>query len=206
MVEARPFILGLTGSIGMGKSAVAAMLHGLGVPVFDADAAVHQLQGPQGELLSTIEAAFPGTTGPDGVDRPKLGATVFGDQEKLARLEAIVHPAVARLRREFLAANAGRPLVVFDIPLLFEKGGFAEVDAVMVVSASPETQRARVLARPGMTAERFERILALQVPDAEKRARADYVIDTGTSLAETRHAVQRLVHDLLGRIQGLDHA
>lgn len=206
MADQRPFILGLTGSIGMGKSAVAAMLHGLDVPVFDADAAVHQLQGPQGELLPAIEAAFPGTTHPDGVDRPKLGAAVFGDPEKLARLEAIVHPAVARLRRQFLAANADRPLVVFDIPLLFEKGGFAEVDAVMVVSASPEAQRARVLARPGMTAERFERILALQVPDAEKRARADYVIDTGTSLAETRHAVQRLVHEMLGRIQGLDHA
>lgn len=201
MAESRPFILGLTGSIGMGKSAVAAMFHGLGVPLFDADAAVHQLQGPGGELVPAIEQAFPGTTGPAGVDRPRLGAAVFGNAEQLARLEAIVHPAVARMRRAFLAANAGQPLVVFDIPLLFEKGGFAEVDAVVVVSASPEAQRARVLARPGMTEEKFERILALQVPDAEKRARADHVIDTGTSLAETRHAVQRLVHQLLGRPQ-----
>jgi len=195
----RPFILGLTGSIGMGKSAVAAMFHGLGVPVFDADAAVHQLQGPQGALIPAIEAAFPGTTGAAGVDRAKLGAAVFGDPVELARLEAIVHPAVAAMRREFLAANAEQPLIVFDIPLLFEKGGAAGVDAVVVVSASAEAQRARVLARPGMTEEKFERILALQVPDAEKRARADFVIDTGTSLAETRHAVQFLVHQLLDK-------
>jgi len=194
-----PFILGLTGSIGMGKSAVAAMFQGLGVPVFDADAAVHVLQGPGGELIPAIEAAFPGTTGPDGVDRQKLGAAVFGDREQLARLEAIVHPAVAAMRRAFLADNASQPLVVFDIPLLFEKGGNQGIDAVAVVSASAEAQRTRVLARPGMTVEKFERILALQVPDAEKRARADFVIDTGTSLAETRHEVQRLVHALLDR-------
>ncbi|MEO5598749.1 MAG: dephospho-CoA kinase [Novosphingobium sp.] len=194
-----PFILGLTGSIGMGKSAAAAMFNGLGVPVFDADAAVHQLQGPQGALIPAIEAAFPGTTGPAGVDRAKLGAAVFGDPQQLARLEAIVHPAVAAMRREFLAANADQPLVVFDIPLLFEKGGADGVDAVAVVSALAEAQRARVLARPGMTEEKFEKILALQVPDAEKRARADFVIDTGTSLGETRRAVQFLVHQLLDR-------
>lgn len=195
----KPFILGLTGLIGMGKSAVAAMFHGLDVPVFDADAAVHQLQGPDGLLLPQIEAAFPGTTGPGGVDRPKLGAQVFGNPEALGRLERIVHPAVGEMRREFLRDNADRPLVVFDIPLLFEKGGFDGVDAVLVVSASAAAQRARVLARPGMTAEKFEQILKLQVPDAEKRARADFVIDTGTSLAETRHAVQQLVHRLTGR-------
>ncbi|MEP6867352.1 MAG: dephospho-CoA kinase [Novosphingobium sp.] len=194
-----PFILGLTGSIGMGKSAAAAMFNGLGVPVFDADAAVHQLQGPQGALIPAIEAAFPGTTGPAGVDRAKLGAAVFGDPQQLARLEAIVHPAVAAMRREFLAANADQPLVVFDIPLLFEKGGADGVDAVAVVSALAEAQRARVLARPGMTEEKFEKILALQVPDAEKRARADFVIDTGTSLGETLRAVQFLVHQLLDR-------
>lgn len=192
----KPFILGLTGSIGMGKSAVAAMFHGLGVPVFDADAAVHVLQGPGGALLPAIEAAFPGTTGPDGVDRQKLGAAVFGDAAALARLEAIVHPAVAAMRQQFLIDHARAPLVVFDIPLLFEKSGRGLVDAVLVVSASAEAQRARVLARPGMTEEKFERILALQMPDADKRAQADYVIDTGTSLAETRHAVQRLVHSL----------
>lgn len=198
MSNARPVILGLTGSIGMGKSAVAAMFQGLGVPVFDADAAVHQLQGPGGALLPAIEEAFPGTTGPQGVDRPKLGAAVFGDPEALKRLERIVHPAVGAMRKHFLAENAQKPLIVFDIPLLFEKGGWEQVDAVVVVSAPPEAQRERVLARPGMTPEKFEQILGLQVPDAEKRARADYVVDTGTSLAETRHAVQRLVHSLAG--------
>lgn len=194
-----PYILGLTGSIGMGKSAVAAMFQGLGVPVFDADAAVHQLQGPGGALLPAIEAAFPGTTGPGGVDRGKLGAAVFADAARLKQLEQIVHPAVAAMREAFLAEHRAAPLVVFDIPLLFEKGRGAQIDAVVVVSAPPELQRARVLARPGMTGEKFEQILTLQVPDAEKRARADYVIDTGTSLAETRHAVQALVHRLLGR-------
>ena len=197
--EGRPFILGLTGSIGMGKSAVAAMFHGLNVPVFDADAAVHQLQGPDGVLLPAIEQAFPGTTGSGGVDRQKLGAAVFGNPEALKRLEAIVHPAVGAMRKEFLTRHAEAPLVVFDIPLLFEKGGWEQVDAVLVVSASPEAQRQRVLARPGMTEDKFEQILKLQVPDAEKRARADFVIDTGTSLAETRHAVQRLVHSLIGQ-------
>jgi len=192
----KPFILGLTGSIGMGKSAVAAMFRGLGVPLFDADAAVHELQGPNGACLAPIERAFPGTTGPAGVDRQKLGAAVFGDPEKLRLLEAIVHPEVAELRRTFLADNTAAPLIVFDIPLLFEKTGEHGLDAVLVVSASVVQQRERVLARPGMTEEKFERILALQVPDAEKRARADYVIDTGVSLAETRHAVQQLVHAL----------
>ena len=196
MSEQRPLILGLTGSIGMGKSAVAAMFQGLGVPVFDADKAVHELQGPNGALLEPIERAFPGTTGPDGVERQKLGAAVFGNPEALARLEAIVHPAVGAMRHQFLADNREQPLIVFDIPLLYEKDGWKTVDAVVVVSAPAEMQRERVLARPGMTEEKFARILALQVPDAEKRARADYVIDTGTSLAETRHAVQRLVHAL----------
>lgn len=195
----RPFVLGLTGSIGMGKSAVAAMFQGLDVPVFDADAAVHLLQGPDGALLGAIEAAFPGTTGPNGVDRARLGGEVFGQPEALARLEAIVHPAVAAMRAEFLGRHAAAPLVVFDIPLLFEKGGASQVDAVLVVSASAKAQHHRVLARPGMTAEKFKQILALQVPDADKRAMADHVIDTGTSLAATRHAVQRLVHQLTRR-------
>jgi len=195
----RPFILGLTGSIGMGKSAVAAMFAGLDVPVFDADAAVHELQGPGGALVGAIEEAFPGTTGASGVDRQKLGPLVLGQPEQLARLEAIVHPAVAAMRTGFLAAHADKPLVVFDIPLLYEKGGWRTVDAVVVVSAPAEVQRERVLARPGMTPEKFEAILKLQVPDADKRARADFVIDTGTSLAETRHAVQRLAHELSGR-------
>lgn len=196
MTGKRPFILGLTGSIGMGKSTVAAMLEKCGAPVFDADAAVHQLQGPDGALLPQIEAEFPGTTGPGGVDRQKLGAAVFGDPEALKRLEAIVHPAVGAMRKGFLEEHADAPLVVFDIPLLFEKGGRDQVDAVAVVSAPAEAQRERVLARPGMTAEKFEQILKLQVPDADKRAQADFVIDTGTSLAETRKAVEQLVRQL----------
>ena len=192
----RPFILGLTGSIGMGKSAVALMLRELGVPVFDADATVHRLQGPNGALLPAIEAAFPGTTGPHGVDRPALGAQVFGNPEALARLEAIVHPAVADERATFMLEHAGEAIVVFDIPLLFEKGHAAGLDAVVVVSAPAEMQRTRVLARPGMTPEKFAHILALQVPDAEKRARADHVIDTGVTLAETREQVAALVSAL----------
>jgi dephospho-CoA kinase len=194
----RPFILGLTGSIGMGKSAVAAMFRELGVPVFDADACVHRLQGPGGRLLPEIEAAFPGTTGADGVDRGKLGAAVFGHAGQLQLLERIVHPAVGAERERFLVDSAGAPLVVFDIPLLFEKGT-SSVDAVAVVSAPSDAQRERVLARPGMTAEKFEAILALQVPDAEKRARADFVIDTGVSLAETRAQVEALVARLRGQ-------
>lgn len=194
----RPFVLGLTGSIGMGKSAVAAMFADLGVPVFDADAVVRRLQGPGGALVQAIEAAFPGTTGSQGVDRAKLGAAVFDDPVALARLEAIVHPAVRVARRDFLREHAGAPLVVLDIPLLFEKGGAEEVDAILVVSAPPDVQRARVLARPGMTAERFEDVLALQMPDAEKRAGADFVIDTGTTLKDTQAQVARLVEKLAG--------
>lgn len=191
-----PTILGLTGSIGMGKSTVAAMFRDLGVPVFDADAAVHELQGPGGALLPAIEAQFPDTIGPLGVDRQKLGAAVFGDAQALARLEAIVHPAIAAMRNAFLREHADRPLIVFDIPLLYEKGRGSQVDAVVVVSAAPEAQRERVLARPGMTEEKFAQILALQVPDAEKVDRADYVIDTSSTLAETRQAVTNLVRKL----------
>lgn len=188
-----PLNLGLTGSIGMGKSTVAAMFAAAGVPVFDADAEVRVLQGSGGALLPAIEAAFPGTTGPRGVRRKALGARVFGDPEALARLEAIVHPAVGERRALFLARNRDAPLLVFDIPLLFEKGGHAAVDRIAVVSAPAEVQRARVLARTGMTVEKFEQILALQTPDAEKRARADHVIDTGTSLADTEQQVAALI-------------
>jgi dephospho-CoA kinase len=196
MTADRPFILGLTGSIGMGKSAVSAMFREFGVPVFDADAAVHELQAPGGPLLPMIEEAFPGTTGPQGVDRQKLGTAVFGWPDKLKQLEAIIHPAVGTMRAWFVEDNVDRPLIVFDIPLLFEKGGFETVDAVAVVSAPAEAQRARVIARPGMTESKFAQILSLQVPDAEKRARADYVIDTGCELAETRASVERLVAKL----------
>lgn len=191
--------LGLTGSIGMGKSTVAAMFADEGVPVFDADAAVRALQGPGGALLPEIEAAFPGATGPEGVDRARLGAAVFGNNEALRRLEAIVHPAVGRLRAAFLEEHAGAPLVVFDVPLLFETGGDAHVDAVAVVSAPHHVQRARVLARPGLTDERLDAILARQTPDSEKRARAGFVIDTGVSLDETRDEVRKVIACLLAR-------
>jgi dephospho-CoA kinase len=192
----RPFILGLTGSVGMGKSTVAAMFADLEVPVFDADAAVRQLQGPGGALIPAIERDFSGTTGPGGVDRAELGARVFGDAAALARLEAVVHPAVRALRSEFLVEHGDKPLVVLDSPLLFEKGGIEEVDAVAVVSAPSAVQRTRVLGRPGMTPTRFAEILALQLPDVEKRARADYVIDTGTDHEETRREVAALVRKL----------
>jgi dephospho-CoA kinase len=191
-----PLIIGLTGSIAMGKSTVAQMFEDEGVPVFDADAAVHSLQGPGGALVEEIENAFPGTTGPQGVDRQALGAAVLGDAQKLARLEGIVHPAVAAMRKQFLADNATQPLLVFDIPLLFEKGGQQAVRHVVVVSTSGEQQRERALARPGMTAEKFEKILKLQVPDVEKRRRADTVIDTGGTLDETRGQVRALIKKL----------
>ena len=195
----RPLILGLTGSIGMGKSTVAGMFEALGVPVFDADAEVRAMQGPGGALVDAIEAAFPGSTGPNGVLREELGARVFGDPAALARLEAIVHPAVAARRAAFLRAHADAPLVVFDIPLLFEKGGHEAVDEVAVVSATAEIQRARVLARAGMTQEKFAHILALQTPDAEKRARADHVIDTACPMEGTRWQVAALVAALTER-------
>lgn len=192
----RPLILGLTGSIGMGKSTVAAMFQARGVPVFDADAVVRHMQGPGGELNDAIEARFPGSTGPEGVKRDQLGAQVFGDSEALADLEAIVHPAVARKREAFMIEHASQPMVVFDIPLIFEKGGNALVDRVIVVSAPAEIQRQRVLARPGMTPEKFAHILELQVPDSEKRARADHVINTGVSLDETESEVFDLIKEL----------
>lgn len=192
----RPKIIGLTGSIGMGKSTVAAMFAEAGIPVFDADAEVRAMQGPGGELVPAIEAAFPGSTGPEGVDRDRLGHQVFADKAALQRLEAIVHPAVAAKRTAFLEQHAGKRAVVFDIPLLFERGGHSTVDTIVVVSAPEAVQRARVLARPGMTAQKFEHIFGLQLHDSEKRERADHVIDTGTSLAETRAQVAALIATL----------
>jgi dephospho-CoA kinase len=191
-------VLGLTGSIGMGKSTVATMFAEEGVPVFDADAAVHHLQGPDGALVDEIEAHFPGTTGSEGVNRSALADRVLGEPEQLRRLEALVHPAVAKARRDFLAAHASAPIVVLDIPLLFEAGGVNEVDKLAVVSAAPAVQRQRTLARPGMTAEKFERILARQLPDAEKRASADFVIPTDVSLDETRASIRRILACLKG--------
>lgn len=185
--------LGLTGSIGMGKSTVAGMFADEGVPVFDADAVVHRLQGPEGALVARIEAEFPGTTGADGVDRGALAERVLGEAEALQRLEALVHPAVAREREAFLAANASEAVVLLDVPLLFETGGWRQVDKVAVVSAAPDVQRERVLARPGMTGEKFERILRRQLPDEHKRRHADFVIPTDVPLEETRRAVRRIL-------------
>ena len=185
--------VGLTGSIGMGKSTVAAMFREEGVPVFDADAEVHRLQRAGTPVTAAIGARFPGTTGPDGVDRAKLGAAVLGDDVAMAALEAIVHPAVGAARAAFLADHADAPVVVFDIPLLFETGGEKGVDSVVVVSAAPDVQRARTLERPGMTTAKFDAILARQTPDAEKRARADFVIATDTSIDLTRAAVRRVI-------------
>lgn len=193
----RPLVLGLTGSIGMGKSTIAAMLEELGVPVFDADAQVRALQAPAGALVAPIEAAFPGTTeARHGVLREELARRVFGDPAALARLEAIVHPAIAAARRAFVARHAAQDLVALDVPLLLETGALGEVDKVLLASAPAEVQRARVLARPGMSEERLAAILARQMPDAQKRACADYVIATDRPIAETRAQVARAVAEL----------
>lgn len=194
--NAGPYIIGLTGSIGMGKSTVGQMFVDEGVPLFDADAAVHELQGPGGALVDAIESLFPGSTGSEGVDRQKLGAAVLGDPEALRKLEKLVHPAVAAMRQAFLENNRDQPMILFDIPLLFEKSGGEVIDHIVVVSADAADQRARVLARPGMTEERFEQIRSLQMPDAEKRKKADSVINTSQPLSETRQQVQKLVQKL----------
>jgi dephospho-CoA kinase len=189
----RPFILGLTGSIGMGKSTAAAMFRAAGVPVFDADAEVHRLQGPNGALVAPIEARFPGATGPGGVDRAALGARVLANRAELAALEAIVHPAVSRAQKHFLARHQARPLVVLDIPLLFEKGGWRRVGAIVVVSAPLWVQRRRVLARTGFTPAKLRAIRRLQTPDRVKRARADFLIDTGRPKAAMRAQIASII-------------
>ncbi|WP_293867917.1 dephospho-CoA kinase [uncultured Alsobacter sp.] len=191
------FILGLTGSIGMGKSATAGMFRELGIPVHDADAAVHALYA--GAAAPLIEAAFPGTVRDGVVDRPALSARVLRDEEAMRRLEAIVHPLVTAHKAAFLEHWSARPLVVLDVPLLFETGGERRCDAVVVVSAEAAVQRSRVLARPGMTPERFEAILARQVPDSVKRQRAHAVIDTGRGFDAARRQVLDLVRCLAGR-------
>ncbi len=191
-----PMIIGLTGSIGMGKSTVAQMFADEGVPIFDADAAVHVLQGPGGALVAQIEALFPGTTDEKGVDRQKLGPAVLGNPDALKQLEALIHPAVGAMRMDFLEDNKAAPMILFDIPLLFEKSGAAGIDHVIVVSATEDDQRERVLRRPGMTADKFEKIKSLQMPDEEKRKRADFVIDTSKPLDETRRQVRNTIEKL----------
>lgn len=181
------FVLGLTGSIGMGKTTAANMLRRMGVPLHDADREVHRLLAKGGAAVAAVEAAFPGVVVDGAVDRQRLGAQVFEDRAALKRLEGILHPAVRRATRTFLGrqARAGRSLVVLDIPLLFEAGGAALCNAVVVVTAPPFVQRTRVMGRRGMTAARFQAILDKQMPDREKRRRADFVIDTGLSKANS---------------------
>ena len=185
--------LALTGSIGMGKSTVAAMFADAGVPTFDADAVVRRLQGPGGRLVPEIESRFPGTTRDGQVDREALSSAVLGHRDELAALEAIVHPAVHHERTRFIVENGDAPALLFDIPLLFETGGDVAFDKVIVVSAPDDVQRRRVLGRPGMTREKFEQILERQLPDAEKRERADFVIDTSGDLAATRAQVDAIL-------------
>jgi dephospho-CoA kinase len=190
------FILGLTGSVGMGKSATAKMFAEEGVPVHDADAAVHALY--EGEAVKPIEAAFPGTTADGKVDRLKLGERVIGHADEIRRLERIVHPLVAAVRDEFLAeaGRRGAKVAVLDIPLLYETGGESLCDAVVVVSAPAQIQRERVLARPGMTEAKFAALLAKQMPDVDKRARADFVVDTSKGF----DAARAQVRDILAQV------
>jgi len=183
----------LTGSIGMGKSTVARMFERAGVPVFDADAEVRRLQGRGGALVEVIGRQFPGTVSDGGLDRERLAKIVLEDPQALAALEAIVHPAVHAARERFIAAHADAPILLFEIPLLFETGGEAAYDKVVVVSAPAAAQRDRVLARAGMTPEKFAAILARQMPDATKRERADFLIDTGVDLSTTEAQVRDII-------------
>ena len=188
-------IVGLTGSIGMGKSETAKMFRALGIAVYDADAAVHQIYAPGGAAVAPLEQAFPGVTGDNGVDREQLAKRVLGDGEALKKLERIVHPLVGLEQQKFLQqqADAGADIVVIDVPLLYETGGEKRVDCVVVVSAPYELQRQRVLARPGQSEEKFQAILAKQVSDAEKRRRADFVIESDKGLEAALEQVKAIV-------------
>ncbi len=185
--------IALTGSIGMGKSTVAAMFARAGVPIFDADAEVRRLQAPGGELVEAIAQRFPGSVRDGVVDRDALSGLVLGKPAELAALEAIVHPAVAQARERFIAEHTDAPALLFEIPLLFETGGEGAFDKVIVVSAPADIQRQRALARPGMTTEKFDAILARQTPDAVKRERADFVVDTGGDLSTTEEQVRHIL-------------
>lgn len=191
MSAARPFRLGLTGSIGMGKSTTAGLFRDQGVPVWDADAAVHRLYAPGGSAVAPLAALCPAALRDGGIDRPALKDWIAADPTALSRIEAVVHPLVSTDRDAF-AATATAPLIVFDIPLLFEKGTEAVMDATLLVTAPPALQRARVLARPGMAEAQFATILGRQMPDRDKRARADHIIET-LSLDSARAAVQALI-------------
>ena len=185
--------IALTGSIGMGKSTVARMFERAGVPVFDADAEVRRLQAPGGALVDAIAKRFPGSVQGGAVDREALSALVLGKPDELAALEAIVHPAVHQARTRFILDHGGAAALLFDIPLLFETGGEGAFDKVIVVTAPEDMQRERVLSRPGMTAEKLDALLARQLPGADKRARADFVIDTSGPLDETERQVEHIL-------------
>lgn len=189
-------VVGLTGSIGMGKSTIAEMFRRRGIPVFDADAEVHRLYA--GEATAAVEAAFPGTTQDGSVDRVRLAAALNNDETRFRKLEAIVHPMVRAAEKRFLndAHESGVAAAVLEVPLLFETGRDKQVDAVVVVSAASDVQRSRVLARPGVTPEKLDGLLARQTPDAEKRQRADFVVDTGGSLADSEAAVDAILDSL----------
>ena len=199
--------IGLTGSIGMGKSTAAQMFAELGAAVWSADAAVHRLYSKDGAALNAIEKMFPGVVGDDGVDRAALAKIVLSDPKKLRALESVVHPLVGSDRAEFIqaAAHAGAPMVVLDIPLLFENASDEHFDYIVVVSAPPAVQRERVLARPGMTPEKLDAILAQQMPDAQKREKADFVVSTDRSLDETRAEIERIFNSLAG-LSPSDHS
>jgi dephospho-CoA kinase len=190
-------ILGLTGSIGMGKSTTAKLFAEAGVPVYDADATVHEVYA--GEAAPAIEAAFPGTTIDGKVDRAKLSAKVLHDPAAIRQLEQIVHPMLRRYHQKFLedAERSGAPVAVMDVPLLFETGGEKRVDAVAVVTTSPENQRERILARGTMTPEAFDSILARQLPDAEKRKRADFIVDTSHGLEPVRAQIRDILAEVV---------
>ncbi|WP_315781036.1 MULTISPECIES: dephospho-CoA kinase [unclassified Bradyrhizobium] len=190
-------VLGLTGSMGMGKSTTAKLFAEAGVPVYDADATVHRVY--ESEAAPAVEAAFPGTTVDGKVDRPKLSAKVVGDPEAIRRLEAIVHPMLRSYHQRFLddAERSGVPVAVVDVPLLFETGGDKRVDAVVVVSTSPEIQRQRILARGTMTEDALDALLARQMPDAEKRARADFVVDTSNGIEPVRARIRDILAEVV---------
>jgi len=200
MKNPSPIIIGLTGSIGMGKSETAKMFVRAGIPLFDSDAAVHTLMAKDGPAVDLVEKAFPGVKGADGIDRKKLGARVFGDGVALKKLEGVLHPRVSDMRQEFFdqARRDGHDMVVLDVPLLFETGGDEKCHYTVVVTAPADVQRQRVLARVNMTPEKFDQILAKQMPDGEKRRRADFMVQTDQGLP---YAEQQ-VRDIIGKIRG----
>ena len=204
MKKTKLTVIGLTGSIGMGKSETAKMFERAGIPLFDSDTAVHVLIGKGGPAVAQVATAFPGVEGPDGIDRKKLGSRVFGDEVALKKLESILHPRVSDLRQDFFdqAQQQGLDMVVLDVPLLFETGADGTCDYTVVVSAAPDVQRQRVLTRENMTVEKFDNILARQMPDDEKRRRADFIVQTDQGIPYAEDQVRRIIEKIrLKRVQ-----